>query len=313
MSKVVASILIVTWNRRDEAARAIRSALAQTCAGKEIVVVDNGSTDGTAEMVRREFPQVRLVCSERNLGCPSGRNFGFPHCQGRYIYMLDDDGWLKEDAVELCVQRAESNRAIGVVMSRILLVKDGRVHGRYPLDQPEAGYRADFSGGCSLIRRDALVAAGVFPHDFGRQGEETDLSLRLLEAGYFCFHEPASVMFHALSPVGRNAREALFYSLRNANRTGLRLWPMPWCLLRPLVSFGHTLRYAVAGGAPTLPWRFLASLAGDLWSLPRHRRAVSPATFRLFRRLQAAPTTRCPAALPSGPAPREALTSQAHG
>jgi GT2 family glycosyltransferase len=294
MSDVVASILIVTWNRRAEVARAIRSALAQTCARKEIVVVDNGSTDGTAEMVRSEFPDVHLVRSERNLGCPSGRNFGFGHCRGRYIYMLDDDGWLKDDAVALCVQRAESDPAIGVVMSRIMLMKEGNVVGQYPLDQPEPGYRADFSGGCSLIRRDALASAGVFPDDFVRQGEETDLALRLLEAGYFCFHEPAAVMFHAMSPVGRNSDEALFYTLRNANRTGLRLWPTPWCLLRPLVSFGHAVRYAVERRAPSLPWRFLASLAGELRSLSRHRRAVSPATFRLFRQLQATPTSRCP-------------------
>ena len=44
----------------------------------------------------QEFPNVRLVRVEKNLGCPSGRNFGFAHCRGKYIYLLDDDGWLKD-------------------------------------------------------------------------------------------------------------------------------------------------------------------------------------------------------------------------
>src|SRR5262249_42109576 len=173
------SILIVTWNRRDEVVRSIRSALAQTWANKEVVVVDNASTDGTADLVQQEFPELRLVRSEVNLGCPSGRNFGLQHCAGEYIYMLDDDGWLQEDAVEKCVRRAEADPSIAVVMSRIHEVQDGKVWREYPAEQTEAGYRADFSGGCSLVRRAALDLAGVFPEDFVRQGEETDLALRL--------------------------------------------------------------------------------------------------------------------------------------
>ena len=90
------SIQIVTWNRRDELARCLESALAQTYKNIEIVVVDNASTDDSAQMVGQEFPNVRLVRVEKNLGCPSGRNFGFAHCRGKYIYLLDDDGWLKE-------------------------------------------------------------------------------------------------------------------------------------------------------------------------------------------------------------------------
>src|SRR5262245_41093734 len=141
------SILIVTWNRREELARAIQSALVQTYPAKEIVVVDNASTDGTDQMVRQQFPTVRMVVAPRNLGCPSGRNFGLQQCAGEYVFMLDDDGWLQEDAVALCVQRAEAHPSTAVVMAKVREVQDGRVWQEHPSDQAEPGYRADFSGG----------------------------------------------------------------------------------------------------------------------------------------------------------------------
>jgi GT2 family glycosyltransferase len=289
------SILIVTWNRREELVRSLESVRAQSYPNKEIVVVDNASSDGTAAMVQQRFPEATLVLAPRNLGCPSARNLGFRHCTGRYIYMLDDDGWLQDDAVELCVRRAESDSALAVVMARVHVVENGKVVARYPVGADHSVYRADFSGGCSLIRSEALRATGVFPEDYFRQGEEENLALRLLDSGYYCFLEPAAVMYHALSPVGRDLPTFRFYTLRNSNKTALRLWPMPWCTLRLLVNLGHAARYSLATGHWYLPFRLLSSLAQEVWALPRHRRPVARDTFRLFRQLQTAPTPEPPA------------------
>jgi peptidoglycan/LPS O-acetylase OafA/YrhL/GT2 family glycosyltransferase len=284
------SILIVTWNRRNELVRCLESAQAQSWPRKEIVVVDNASTDGTAEMVAHRFPNVRVVRAGQNLGCPSGRNLGFRHCHGSYIYMLDDDGWLHEDAVEVSVRRAESDPAIGVVMSLIHEIEGGHLVRQRPAAPARPAFQAGFSGGCSLVRRAALDRAGFFPEDFFRQAEETDLALRLLQTGYFCFLEPASVMFHAPSAIGRDDRAFMFYSLRNTNRIGLRLWPFPWCVLRPFVNFVHAVRYMVRLRDPWLPVRVVAAFMHDLRTMPSGRRPVSVSTYRLFRRLQARPS-----------------------
>jgi GT2 family glycosyltransferase/glycosyltransferase involved in cell wall biosynthesis len=305
------SILIVTWNRRRELARAIESALAQTVANKEVVVLDNASTDGTIEMVHQNYPGVYVVGAPRNLGCPSGRNLGFRHCRGAYIYLLDDDGWLKEDAVELCLRRMESDPAIGVVMARIHEVEDGRLVKQHPVGQEEAGYRSDFIGCCSLVRRTALDAAGVFPEGYDRQGEETDLALRLLEAGYFCYHEPTAVMFHGRSPIGRDPRAIQFYTLRNSNRTALRRWPMPWCALRPLASLRHSLAFAWNDRHLALPVRVLASLAWDVGRLPGQRVPVSRATFQLFKQLERAPVSERPAKYSEAARPGTAVADPA--
>jgi GT2 family glycosyltransferase len=235
------------------------------------------------------------VRSGQNLGCPSGRNLGFRHCSGQYIYCLDDDCWLKSDAVDRAVCRAEADPKIAVVMSRIHESENGQVVRRLPEKSDQPVYQASFCGGCSLIRREALHQVGGFPDDFFRQAEEEDLSIRLLDAGWFCFLEPASVMYHAPSPVGRNAKAILYYGLRNTNKTGLRLWSFPWCVLRPVVNFGHSLRFMVTQRYFALPALVLGSLARDLVALPGRRRPVSARTNEIYFRLGKHPSRTKPA------------------
>jgi GT2 family glycosyltransferase len=291
------SILIVTWNRRKDLSRSIESALAQSYPNIEVVVVDNASTDGTAQMVARDFAQVRLVRSATNLGCPCGRNLGFAHCHGKYIYMLDDDGWLSEDAIEVSVRRAESDESLAVVMSRIHQFQHGQTVLRRPEGLEAPVYLGTFSGGCSLVRRLALEATGYFPNDFSRQAEEFDLMLRLADLGYWCQLEPASVMFHAPNPVGRSNRVTIFYNLRNGNKTAVRLLPWPWCVLKPAGNIIHALGQAVRHGWRSLPFQVFAALARDVMALPRSRyRRVRPSTYRLVRHLLWNPSVTRPSA-----------------
>jgi len=285
-SQELISVLVVTWNRREELGRCLQSVRGQTYKNIEVVVVDNASTDGTSAMITTDFPEVRLVRSARNLGCPSGRNLGFAFCEGEYIYMLDDDGWLKQDALEIAARQMRDNPRIGVVMSRIHEVENGCTVRQRPHGIEQPCYQASFSGGCSLIRNRVIQMVGMFPENFFRQGEEHDLALRMLEAGYYCFAEPRSIMFHAPSASGRNNLAIAFYNLRNSNRTGIRLWPFPWCVLRPIVSLGHAIRLSIQLGCIELPWRVLQAFVRDLFGLLDERKPVSVGTFATFRRLQ---------------------------
>lgn len=283
------SVLIVTWNRREDVGRSIRSALEQTYPRVELVVVDNGSSDGTADAVAAAFPSAQVVRLPANVGCPSGRNAGFVHCQGDYVYQLDDDGWLDPDAVRRAVMRAEADGRIGLVMSQIREF-DARGVVRVRPRWTSPAFVFHFSGGCSMIRREALEDAGPYPDDFFRQGEEADLALRLYDRGWACAFEPSSVMYHRPSPAGRSADLTLRLSLRNTNRTGLRLWPFPWCVLRPLVTGVHAVREAVTRRYWALPAELSVALIRDLWTLRLTRRPVSREAFRLCRALQARPS-----------------------
>jgi GT2 family glycosyltransferase len=288
------SVLVVTWNRREELAKSLESAAGQSYPNVEIVVVDNASTDGTSALVRERFPQALLIRSYKNLGCPSGRNLGFANCKGKYVYMLDDDGWLERDALEMAVRRAESDERLGVVTTQIREVEgDGMVRTR-PLGLTQPAYLSSFIGCCSLIRRDVFEKLGGFADDFFRQGEEEDFAIRMLDAGKFCFFEPASVMNHKPSPINRDKGGFKYYTLRNTQKTGLRYWPFPYNILRVLWSMGYALRFAVTRGRVLWPAKMLGNLVRDLLTLPGRRKPVRRATLRLFRRLQKRPSATFP-------------------
>src|SRR4029077_697173 len=114
------TIAILTWNRRTEVERAVRSALAQTYESIEVLVVDSASSDGTADTLEQQFPAVKVYRLHRNLGCPEGRNIAFANAKGAYIFCLDDDGWLPPETIEHCVDLFSKDVTIGVVTCRIL-------------------------------------------------------------------------------------------------------------------------------------------------------------------------------------------------
>ena len=171
------SVLVVTWNRREELARSLESVVGQTYPNFEMVVVDNASTDGSSALVRERFSQALLIRSYKNLGCPSGRNLGFANCKGTYVYMLDDDGWLERDALEKAVLRAQSDDRLGVIMTQIREIEGDRLVRSQPAGLTQPAYVASFTGCCSMIRRDVFEKLGGFADDFFRQfGSERRLN-----------------------------------------------------------------------------------------------------------------------------------------
>jgi GT2 family glycosyltransferase len=289
--KPLVSVLIVTWNRRTALEQAILSVLQQDYPSLEIIVVDNASSDGTADMVRTDFPEVRLLSADKNLGCPSGRNLGIAHCNGDYAYLLDDDGILERNAISLAVGRAESNPSLGVVLSARIEANESDLRtlpGQHPV------YQASFIGCCALIRTAALRQIGLFPDDFFRQAEEEDLAIRMLDAGWYCFLEPRSVMHHARNGIGRDQKEFNFFSIRNTTKTGLRIWPFPYNVARIAVNTYRGIRFFLLQGDLRRFFRLAAEFLNDLGRLYGTRRAVSIRTMRLFRRLQKYPSAHLP-------------------
>lgn len=165
--------LMISYNRRDGLLRNLAAVYANR-PDAYIWVVDNASTDGTVDAVRSQFPRVRIIQSDRNLGMPA-RNLALRQMKSEFAVLLDDDSHPLDDAIERSVRHMQRHPDVAAVVGRVEL----------PGGAVEApAMPAVLLGGASCVRLSALREVGFFPHDFFRQAEEYDLSCRLWDAGW---------------------------------------------------------------------------------------------------------------------------------
>ena len=221
MARTDVSVVVVTLNALPYLERCLESV-----RGYETVVVDHGSTDGTLELVRDRFPEVRLV-EQENRGLAAGWNRGMREASGRWFLILNADAWVVGDAVERLVEFAEVHPRAAVVGPR-LVNPDGtlqrsvrgfptvwRLATEYfflrklaPRSRAlNAFYAARFDhatvreaeflmGACMLVRREAVDAVGPLDEDFFLFSEETDWHFRFRAAGWQMLFFPGAEVVH---------------------------------------------------------------------------------------------------------------------
>jgi GT2 family glycosyltransferase len=227
------SIVIVNWNVRD-LLRQCLSSVAQSLnqeKGRRLsvqtIVVDNASTDGSAEMLRSEFPDVHVIANEENLGFTAGNNQGLAVSDGRYVLLLNPDTELVDDALAEMVAFMEGRPRVGALGPQ-LVYPDGRVQSsrrRFPnfrtallegtfLQQrfPNVGLlkryyvldREDDQtqevdwvvGACLLMRKSTLDEVGPLDERFFMYSEEMDWCYRAKKLGWQVVHFPEAQVVH---------------------------------------------------------------------------------------------------------------------
>jgi GT2 family glycosyltransferase len=207
------SVLIVTWNSREELVRTLPALRAELADGDELIVVDNGSWDGTAEAVAALAPEARFLANERNVGFAAACNRAAEEARNELLVFLNPDaaplpgwgegirrpwgeerGWTAWQSL-VADHGGERINSAGNPVHFTGLVWAGD-HGRPILETPPAGEVPALSGACLAIPRRAWEAAGGFPEDFFLYHEDVDLSLRLRLAGGAIGIEPAAVVDH---------------------------------------------------------------------------------------------------------------------
>ena len=114
------SIIIVTWNRKDDVLESVRSVYVQDYPEFEVIVVDNASTDGTAEALREAYPQVRVIELGQNVGASGGRNYGIEVAGGEIIFTLDSDASLQKDTLERVVRKLKEEPDVGILSCKFI-------------------------------------------------------------------------------------------------------------------------------------------------------------------------------------------------
>jgi len=228
--------VVVAYNGGELLAGCLDALLPQWLpGGMEVLVVDNGSSDGSPDQVRRRFPQVRLVEIGSNLGFAAGNNLGLRLALGTHLVVLNQDTRVRPGWLAALVQAAEAGPRVGAVTSKLLfasrpdhvqnagslLLSDGsggdRGSGeldRGQYDRPEEVFA--FCGAAALLTRPMLADVGMFDASFFNYYEDTDLSWRMRLRGWRVLYEPAAVVEHEhMASAGEWSKFMVFHADRN--------------------------------------------------------------------------------------------------
>lgn len=205
-----ASVIIVTYNHKRYIKDCITSVLANNPL--EVIVIDNSSTDGTAELIEREFPQVKLIKSKRNLGYGGGNNLGVKHAKGEYIVVLNPDTKVEKNWLEELLKPLEKEEKL-ITTPKILTYDGSKIntcgniehftgltftHGLNwnPEKFDRFEYLSGLSGACFAMRKKDYLELGGFDESFFSYMEDAELSWRAHAKGFKILYVPTSIVYH---------------------------------------------------------------------------------------------------------------------
>ena len=239
----------------------------------EVIVVDNASTQDEASMIEQLYPQVKVIRSRENLGFAGGNNLGIKAAQGQYLFLLNNDTFLKPQTSDLrpLISRLESSPKIGMVCPKIKFSWGSQLiqfAGYTPLSpitmrnkaigcgeadygQYEIAHSTPYAHGAAMmVKREVIEKAGLMPECYFLYYEELDWSMMIHRAGFDAWYEPACTIFHKESQTtGQNSPLRTFYITRNRllftqrNQQGMTKY-ISYLYLISLVATRDILKYA---------------------------------------------------------------------
>lgn len=247
------SVVIPSWNRRRDLQKCLNSLARLRFPSKEVIVVDNGSTDGTQKMLADSYPAVRVIANERNLGAAQARNQAIAASLGELIWFLDSDTEIVgSQTLAAMIKILQTYPAVAAVGGELLVknsVKKIKVHqpllfgrGVVTFLKPSEGQMIScrfLSTANFLIRKKLLVAVGGFDPHYFYLGEDADLCLKLNKLGYTNLIDRSTVVIHHVSRHQR--RSNLFLQEKNRIRRVLLHVNILAIPLFPLLDFGALL------------------------------------------------------------------------
>jgi hypothetical protein len=216
------SVILVCWNNIDYLEPCLDSLYGSGLRYRfDVVVVDNGSTDGSQDMLREKFPQVQIIQNDHNVGLGKASNQGIEATSGRYVLLLNNDTIVNGPSLDNMVKFLDINPSAGAVGGRLLnpngsfqaagskfpsfreeLLISTRLGTLIWPNFPDRSYpmkikSVDWIGSaCLLLRRDALKDVGLLDEEYFIYGDEADLQYRLKKAGWDVYYLPGVTTIH---------------------------------------------------------------------------------------------------------------------
>ena len=300
---------MVNWNRCELLRRSLRSLARQTIAERfDVVVVDNGSDDGSVEMVRHEFSnekkfRLQIIRNWENKGFCEANNQGISAIESEFVALLNNDAEAEPRWLETLAQAFEDRPQVGMAASKILVYEDpsridkvghliypdgqnrGRGSGEIDVGQYDRIEEVLWPDGCAaMYRRQMLDGIGLFDEDFFAYADDAELGLRARIAGWSCLYMPGAVVrHHRGQTLGLLSTRRL--ELIERNRILLAAKLFPWSLLwlngvyygiriaagmvAAMRGKGEVSRYPGLGGKLKVGMALIKGDLAALWMLPR--------------------------------------------
>ncbi len=243
------SVIAANFNGKHFLKGCLGSLESQTFADFEVILVDNGSSDGSVEYVNQAFPSVKIISLPENVGFCAGNNIGIKAAQGEYICLLNNDTQVDSIWLEELKRALDRNSDVGVCASKMLLQDRpdtidaagdvfyscgiGGNRGHFEPDDgrfAETDFVFGACAGAAIYRRNMLEDIGLLDEDFFAYGEDTDLSFRAQLRGYRCLFVPTAVVYHVGGGTMKHASDQRRY-LSHRNRLYTLIKDMPGDLL----------------------------------------------------------------------------------
>ncbi len=240
------TVNILSYNRKNELQHTLQKVFAQDYNNIEVIVVDNNSIDGSAEMVKTEYPDVRLIELQKNIGI-AGWNEGAKIAKGEYLLFLDDDSYAAKKTLSSILPMCEKNKIIA------LDIRDS--DGKRSTPQ-ELQLIPTFIGCGVIIPQDVFRELNGFEPLLFLYGHEEEFSMRAVQKGYTLQFIPKMVVYHSQSRNNRSFnrknidKRRLFFNVRNSIIILMFHFPLQISIPRIIrLSFGRIL-FAIVNRCP---------------------------------------------------------------
>lgn len=240
----------------------------------EVIVVDNGSKENEAGILQEQYPNIKVIRSDKNLGFAGGNNLGIKAAKGKFLYLINNDTvFIGFNPLSL-IKRLKSSQKIGMVCPKIRFAWDNnpiQYAGYTPLSpitirnraigfgeedkgQYDTPRQTPYAHGAAMmLKREVIDKVGFMPECYFLYYEELDWSMMMTRAGYEIWYEPASTIYHKESQTtGQNSPLRTYYITRNRILLVKRNWSGPtkylsYIYLMSIVAIRDIIKYALQG------------------------------------------------------------------
>ncbi|OGC76579.1 MAG: hypothetical protein A2Z27_00645 [candidate division Zixibacteria bacterium RBG_16_50_21] len=270
MPEPLVSVIILNWNGERFLKNCLNSLFNQTYSNREIIVVDNSSTDGSRTILESLAGKIRLIKSERNLGFAAGNNLGIKNSSGELIFLLNNDTEVDQECVEALVSASQQAADIGMCAPKVRYLQDQEILNStgviiYPdltalnrgIGERDRGqYDKSFSifcpyGAAAMYKKEMLDRIGLLDEDYYMFREEDELGWRANLAGWRCVYVPEALVYHHRSAATMVfSAFKLFYGERNRLYTCFKyLSASKLCTIWPATLKRYLFSSKIAGNA----------------------------------------------------------------